>query len=36
MKTCLLFVFFALVASPLFAQQSAPEISFDSVPESGP
>src|ERR1035438_6224551 len=33
MKTCLLFVFFALVASPIFAQQSAPELPFDSVPD---
>jgi DNA-binding beta-propeller fold protein YncE len=33
MKTCILIVFFALVASPLFAQQSAPEIPFDSVPD---
>jgi DNA-binding beta-propeller fold protein YncE len=32
MKTCLLFMFFALVSSPLLAQQSAPEIPFDSVP----
>jgi len=32
MKTCL-FAFFVLIAAPSFAQQSVPEISFDSVPE---
>lgn len=33
MRTCFLIVFLALTASPLFAQQSAPEIPFDSVPD---
>ncbi|MBZ5643043.1 MAG: peptidyl-alpha-hydroxyglycine alpha-amidating lyase family protein [Acidobacteriia bacterium] len=33
MKNILLVVFFALVASPLFAQQTAPELAFDSVPD---
>ena len=33
MKKCLFFIFCALFASPLFAQQSVPEIQFDSVPD---
>ena len=33
MRTCFLIVFLALTASPLFAQQSVPEIPFDSVPD---
>jgi hypothetical protein len=33
MKTFLLIAFFAIVAPPLFAQQSAPEIPVDSVPD---
>jgi DNA-binding beta-propeller fold protein YncE len=33
MKNVLLIVFLALVATPLFAQQNAPEIAFDSVPD---
>jgi len=32
MKTCL-FAFFVLIATPSFAQQSVPEMSFDSVPD---
>src|SRR5262245_26853679 len=32
MKPCLLVVF-ALVAAPLIAQQSVPEIQFDSIPD---
>src|SRR5712671_105711 len=32
MKSCLL-ALFVLVASPAFAQQSVPEIQFDSVPD---
>lgn len=32
MKTCL-FAFFVLLAPPAFAQQSVPEIAFDSVPD---
>ena len=33
MKNCLLVLVLALIASPLFAQQSVPEIPFDSVPD---
>jgi len=32
MKTCL-FALFVLLAPPAFAQQSVPEIPFDSVPD---
>ncbi len=32
MKNCLLVFVFALLASPLFAQQTPPELAFDSIP----
>jgi len=33
MKTCFPLLLFALLASPLFAQQNAPDIPFDSIPD---